>query len=1174
MQINLQNCRAATNQLIITATEKDIDLILVQDIYTKNNIVTGIPQNWTKFFSTTNLAGILIRNPSLKIINTLTTNHSVFISIQDLNENVIIGSFYSPPSHNLEENLAEWTTLMEDKIFIVGGDFNGKHQIWGCPRNDTRGHIIINYCTEHNVCIMNNPEQLPTYYTPYVTGHPDLTLCSPKIEENFYDWTVLEDITNSDHRYITYHITSKFTLKYNIRYKSKYGKKNIFKKKIVNFSNSIETTMQQIQTEDDLEQFIPNFYNAMYEICNKVYRKKKYTCNRKITWWNENLRKERNRLNAVYKRYKRTNNEQVKLLFKQLKANYQKSINREKIKSWTMYCRKTTETFGNVFNIARDKVFNQNYLIHTKLDGMPINSTQTDVEKQLLKHHFQTQTISLPIYSEYYTRSHQFSPFNYYELKSAIEQQNANKAPGNDLLDPRIIKLMFKHAPSILLNLYNKIIFLQYIPTKWKEAIVIFFHKKNKPPIDPGSYRPICLLQTISKIFEKLINNRIQYQLNSIQFFNTNQFGFIENRSTIDCLHTLLEEIKLRKQRHKYIILISFDIMGAFDNVNWQILYDSIKEMNIDQYLKNIIYNYLHNRTAGISNNNIYESIKVTKGCPQGSCLGPLLWNIIANKILSDFDSNEEKLIAYADDFILIASEDSRIKLETQANKSIDKFYQLCFQQQLKISPNKTEALIIGKDLSRRNPVIKLNNESIAIKNKIKYLGVIIDNKMNFIPHLHYLEEAITKFVINTKRLSTPYNRLSPTITRIWYITVTEAKLLYNIQNWFQFLNCKTRSKLVSIQRKFLIRIINSYRSVSTDALHCLTGIPPIDIKAQKIRQLHEFKYNNQPLNVSSLTICYDDIEKRNIRKETDPTNYPSNIKFTTTYENQKSTTPDYNTQNLLLFTDGSKTQNATGFGYLIIKDNKTIFTAQRRLQEQNSIFQAEALAILEGLKWTKDKPDVNIEIFTDSQSCIYSLQNLTPKSPIILEILQLCHSTPNKHYIFNWTKAHIGQTSNELADILAKFSLLLPTITTYPLPITIVKKHFKNQLLQDWQYRWDNSLKGRATYEVCPKIKEKLRFKNVALTYFVTGHGSFPSYLYKIKKLNNPNCPCGVPGTPTHYSQNSCSFCPIFIKKSPSESLLNYYKRIDSIPCLTKKINNIYNLLNKKFSFISLNIS
>ncbi|KAG8175586.1 hypothetical protein JTE90_018879 [Oedothorax gibbosus] len=170
--------------------------------------------------------------------------------------------------------------------------------------------------------------------------------------------------------------------------------------------------------------------------------------------------------------------------------------------------------------------------------------------------------------------------------------------------------------------------------------------------------------------------------------------------------------------------------------------------------------------------------------------------------------------------------------------------------------------------------------------------------------------------------------------------------------------------------------------------------------------------------------------------------------------------------------------------------------------------------------------------------SSVVASGSLYPRSPIIKQIKESCYD-PLKHVNLIWTKAHVGTFGNEVADSIAGAAIELGDDHRLGLPKSYIKRHLKDQLMADWQREWDSSEKGRLTYNIVNSVTNQLTFKNQILIYFVTRQGSFPTFLFKIGKIDSPNCACGGLGSPEHFLATGCSYMKTFIKMRTVETPL-----------------------------------
>lgn len=1165
-QINLNFCKAA-NEALPTFVEKfNIDIVAFQDPYIYRNKIVGL-DSYTCFTSESNNAGILICNSALQSIKIDAWRNSVAANLQLQNgEKLLIVSQYSAPSGNLESDLEKWKNCLPlDKNFILMGDLNARNALWGYSRNDGRGEVILDFCFEKDLVVINDKTQPPSFYMNENKGYPDMTIASSDIKDKFFDWTVLDDFDSaSDHRYIMYKFDATPITVSHQRYNSKFYSIAQARKLMYPLLLSASTRIESCHDSHDINEFIDSFTDDLTQVCDKIFKKKKVQPRANIKWWTDDLRMMRNKLKALHIRLKRDPTLQNNINYKKHRALYKIKIKESKSAGWKRFCSSCTDTYGKAFKVFKDDKFGFKNLVHVRLCNLPNDSSYLDVNNCLLETHFHEKEGTEYDDFDLVLRDKRFQEVGFKEIEEAIKSSNKSKAPGLDRIDTRMIQVMFKVYPNFFTTLFNKLLGASVFPEKWKLAKVVFFVKKNRNPTSPASYRPVCLLQSISKIFEKVLHNRIIYYLETNNKLFTEQYGFREGRGTTDCINAVLEEIKARRTTSKYVGIVSFDIKGAFDNADWKKIMHALHNLGTPDYLLAILTDYFNNRHV-CTQDSADNKLRIAKGCPQGSCLGPLLWTTLVNGILGEFRSESGKLLAYADDFVLITSGDSRQKLEDDTNRLIKVFERKCSNLNLQISQEKTVGITFGKNLKRR-PSFKLNNRNLKIVSSFKYLGLTIDNKLTFQKHLDTIKTDILDLCLNTSRVSGLNWGINVENLIVWYRTVVEAKILYASEVYYPLLNSRGIQKLTSLQRLFLLKIFGSYRSTSTEALQIIAGILPIDLKAKEKFLKYEILKRNKQHFLDGRNYAGADFERTLKKCKTDPTGYPTNLTVTVNKDEEKAY---YEKEETVIFTDGSKGEDGTGYAAVIVKDYKVKETLQVKLRNQNSVFQAEFLALRDAIQWSISQNIPRVKIFSDSQSVLMATQNLYPRSDCVGAFLRnLANSS--LEVSCSWVRGHSGDPGNELADTLAKDALMLEDVFEHPYPQAELKAILKRVMLQEWTTRWEYSHKGRGTFEIFDTVSLKNRVNNKILAYFVTGHGSFPTFLFKIGKMSNPRCTCGDIGDPHHYLQTRCKDFPIYIKRHTNESIEKYFSRIDRGKAHLEKVKQIYNELNKRYSFIT----
>lgn len=155
LQINLHHCRDANDAFIKYAIDFNINIALIQDPYIFDGAIAGLPPNWPFFLSNKLSCAIIFTNPDYIALESFVSDNCVFISLNTRNGIVFIGSYYSPPSGDLDVELTEWSGLFPnfDNI-VIGGDFNVPFQTLGYSRDSERTDILLEHIYTNNLCII------------------------------------------------------------------------------------------------------------------------------------------------------------------------------------------------------------------------------------------------------------------------------------------------------------------------------------------------------------------------------------------------------------------------------------------------------------------------------------------------------------------------------------------------------------------------------------------------------------------------------------------------------------------------------------------------------------------------------------------------------------------------------------------------------------------------------------------------------------------------------------------------------------------------------------------------------------------------------------------------------------------------------------------------------------
>jgi hypothetical protein len=243
------------------------------------------------------------------------------------------------------------------------------------------------------------------------------------------------------------------------------------------------------------------------------------------------------------------------------------------------------------------------------------------------------------------------------EVIDVVNLLKASDSTGPDDIKPNIAKLSIAAIATPLTSIINSSFLTGQVPLDLKMAKITPIYKageKNKP----NNYRPISILPFFSKIFEKLMSNRVTEYLKKYCLLSPTQYGFQKGLSTYMALLDMQTNIVDAMDHNKYSLGIFFDLSKAFDTVNHNILASKLEYYGIRGTSKQWFMDYLNNRTQyvylkGCKSN----ALKISCGVPQGSILGPLLFLLFINDL--SMTSSILKYILFADDTNVFLSHNS-----------------------------------------------------------------------------------------------------------------------------------------------------------------------------------------------------------------------------------------------------------------------------------------------------------------------------------------------------------------------------------------------------------------------------------------------------------------------------------------------------------------------------------
>ena len=438
--------------------------------------------------------------------------------------------------------------------------------------------------------------------------------------------------------------------------------------------------------------------------------------------------------------------------------------------------------------------------------------------------------------------------FTQMEVGDIIRSMNSKKAPGPDGISSAVILRTFNKFPLTVSEVYCQCLNRAYFPDEWKTSLIIPVVKPGKANSSQASkYRPISLINTGGKILEKLLISRIMAHLKKHDSLNKNQFGFIPGSSTTEALMAVKNIIDGNLKQNNDTVLISLDVKGAFNAAWWPSILKSLLSLRCPKNLFNLTKQYFSGRTAIMESNKYKLVRKITKGCPQGSCCGPGYWNILYNSLLNTTVTSNTKLVAFADDLLILSKGRNHLEAESTANIDLNKIVRWAQDNKIEFNNNKSKVMYITKKRSNvyNNSIqVYINNRMLEQVDVLKYLGIYIDEKFNFNEHLKITTQKCTKLInILAKHAKITWGLQCQALRSIYQGAIIPI-LTYGAPMWSTAISKQyNRKKLRSVQRLINIRIVKSFRTLSFDASCIISGFLPLDLKIEaSARAYHKIK--------------------------------------------------------------------------------------------------------------------------------------------------------------------------------------------------------------------------------------------------------------------------------------------------------------------------------------------
>ncbi len=383
---------------------------------------------------------------------------------------------------------------------------------------------------------------------------------------------------------------------------------------------------------------------------------------------------------------------------------------------------------------------------------------------------------------------------------------------GYDEIPTKILKASVYNIISPLTHIINRSLMTGIVPDQLKIAKILPIYKAADSKL-LKNYRPISLLPALSKVYEKIMFNKIMSYLNSNNILYKHQYGFRAKFSTIQPIIHLLNDCAIASNNtpKESTLSVLCDLSKAFDVINHKILFRKLDYYGIRGLPKLWIQNYLTNRTQYVDIENTKSCVcNIECGVPQGSVLGPLLYLIYVNDIANCTKAN---ILSFADDTTLYISDQDPNELFRRANFEMNNLFKWFCANKLSLNPVKTKYIIIHP------PQMKMDMSQLTLKvNGVelkqignnedeissKFLGVHFDEHLTWKNHINHVNTKISRALFAIKQIK---HILPIASLRTLYYAMIHPHISYGLLAWGNA--SQTNLNCTIILQKRAIRTIN-----------------------------------------------------------------------------------------------------------------------------------------------------------------------------------------------------------------------------------------------------------------------------------------------------------------------------------------------------------------------------
>jgi ribonuclease HI len=792
------------------------------------------------------------------------------------------------------------------------------------------------------------------------------------------------------------------------------------------------------------------------------------------------------------------------------------------------------------------------------------------------------------------------------QIAFAIDKLKPYKASKSNSIPNSV----FTHAREVLVPhlgpLFRATYSLNYYPQEWATTETLILKKPGKPDYtSPSAWRPIVLSDGLARLLNSCQTTTMVTMCENLNILPPDHYGARPGRTTTDSIHMLTKIIKDAWRRRQVASTLFLDVKGAFPSVDVDRLIHNMRKKGIPQEYTNWMKRRLSNRkTTLIFDDHVSTTFTVENGLDQGDPFSGICY-LLYNSKLTDISIKKagERTLLFVDDAAIIVTgkdfTETHNKLRNIMNRpkgvfawakkhncifGVDKFQLLDLSRQHvphQLNPR------------RRIPIprraLMLGDQRIPSKDTAKFLGVLVDNNLNW---KHQCAAALAKgqdWLIQFSRLARATQGVNAKYIRQLYLAIAVPRMLYAADIFLtpqQNVGKQRKhnrngraiiNKLASIQRQATIMITGAMKTTATDVLEVMANLLPFHLLVDKVRHRAALRLATLPpshplhkpvqnaadrLVKRHPTPLHDLMHRYSIRPQhietikatRHCTNWKPNVKIKiTTNPDDAIKEIDLDNADIKVFTDGSGLDGKIGAAAVLYRNGrqKSKLRLQLGLQRHHTVYEGEGVGAILGAKLVSREWGARTVTFYIDNHAIIKATQLTKPAPShhLIDTLHkyidvLKNGNHNLQITLKWVPGHKGVEGNELADEQAKKAITEGSSNEHELPVQLklplprsksaILCAYYEKLKRKAHKMWQKSPRFGRMHKTDPTSPSKAYVKLIAglprriastLTQLRTGHAQLAKHLHRIKRADSPICPACLQGVET--IQHLILHCP-----------------------------------------------